>query len=360
MKPKPNLVALLLYLLLTPFLTWPLPLRLANAVPGDIGDPLLNTWILAWDAHALLDGPRPLFQANIFFPLPNTLAFSEHLLSTATLALPLQPLTAEPLLAYNLSLLATFPLAAFGMYLLARRQTGRRGAAFVAGLVFAFAPYRLAAISHLQLLTLHWLPYSLLFLREILAADAPSRRRWRHAAGLAITLTAQLLASWYLAVYTAMAIAVWLAFVLPLRRPPRQALLPAAAALLATGLLVAPAARPYFALAGDLRQSRPLSWALPLAAAPTDYVAAAPANRLFGPLTASFRARPGFTEEHTLFVGLVAPLLALVAAGSVLRRAAPRRRAEILALAALLLLAVALTFPAPYAALAALFPPSTL
>ena len=165
---------LLAYTLLTLLLTWPLPLHLTTAVPNDIGDPLLNAWILAWDAHALLTNPLNLFNANSYYPLPNTLAFSEHLLSTALLALPLQVFSREPVLAYNLSLLLTFPLSAFGMYLLTLRWLGRspggRAAAFLAGAIFAFAPYRFAAIAHLQLLTVQWLPLALLYLDKILAA----------------------------------------------------------------------------------------------------------------------------------------------------------------------------------------------
>ncbi|MCB0154085.1 MAG: hypothetical protein KDF65_04745, partial [Anaerolineae bacterium] len=100
---------LLLYLLLTLLFSQPLLFNLNRAVPNDIGDPLLNTWILAWDSHALLTDPLNLFNANIFQPLPNPLAYSEHLLSTALLILPLQLVTAEPVVAYNLSLLLTFP-----------------------------------------------------------------------------------------------------------------------------------------------------------------------------------------------------------------------------------------------------------
>ena len=59
--------------------TWPLALHLANGVT-DFGDPLLNSWILAWDAHALATSPRHLFDANIFYPESWTLAYSETLL----------------------------------------------------------------------------------------------------------------------------------------------------------------------------------------------------------------------------------------------------------------------------------------
>ena len=95
-----SLLILAIYSLLTLLLTYPLIVNLTTAVPNDIGDPLLNTWILAWDTHALLTDPLNLFNANIFHPLPNTLAYSEHLISTALLALPLQLFFGEPILTY--------------------------------------------------------------------------------------------------------------------------------------------------------------------------------------------------------------------------------------------------------------------
>ena len=207
------------YALLALLLTHPLIFHLNQAVPHDIGDPLLNTWILAWDSHALLTRPLSLFQANIYHPLPNTLAFSEHLISTALLALPLQLLLGEPVVAYNLSLLATFPLTGFGMYLLTRRWTRRRGPAIVAGLIFAFGPYRFAALAHLQLLTIQWLPLALLFFDKLLTHPGrPSKppRAWSAAFGLFLGL--QILASWYVAIYTGLILAIYTVTALLLRR----------------------------------------------------------------------------------------------------------------------------------------------
>ena len=44
-------------------------------------DITLNAWILAWGTHALSSGkPSGLFEANIFYPEPSALSFSEHML----------------------------------------------------------------------------------------------------------------------------------------------------------------------------------------------------------------------------------------------------------------------------------------
>ena len=64
-------------------------------------------------------------------------------------------------------------VGALGMYLLVRDLTGARdrfsGPAFVAGLAFAFAPYRIATVPHLQVLSSHWMPYVLLGLHRYFA-----------------------------------------------------------------------------------------------------------------------------------------------------------------------------------------------
>lgn len=368
---------LAVYLLLSLVLTYPLLFHLAEAVPSDIGDPLLNTWILAWVDHALLADPLNLFNANIFYPLPGVLAYSEHLLSTALLILPVQLISGEPLLAYNLSLLASFPLAGLGMYLLALRWTGRRDAAFLAGLIFAFNPYRFAAIAHLQLLTFQWLPFTLLSLDLTLRPSAPPALQRSSEASpprpptpgpwplfFTLFLTLQLLASWYLAVYTMLILGLFAFLLLPVRRAwPALSQLGLVGALCA--LLILPIAWPYLALAGELQAARPLAMALSLAAAPADYAAAAPFNQLFGPLTAAQRARPGFVEENTLFPGLVAVLLGLAGGWTlgVRGRGSGGREREGRVVAALVLVlgfSLALTLPGPYRLLAAVLPASTI
>ena len=43
--------------------TYPLMLDLGGVLPNDLGDPVLNTWILAWDADRLLHGLNGLWTA---------------------------------------------------------------------------------------------------------------------------------------------------------------------------------------------------------------------------------------------------------------------------------------------------------
>src|ERR1041384_8824933 len=110
---------------------FPQILNLAGAVHDD-GDPLLNTWALAWVAHQLPRAPAHLFDANIFYPERRTLAYSETLLLPAAVAAPLHWIGIGQILVYNLVLLSGFVLSGVGTALLVRSLTGHDLAAIVA------------------------------------------------------------------------------------------------------------------------------------------------------------------------------------------------------------------------------------
>jgi hypothetical protein len=183
---------------------WPILPRLASHVPHDAGDPLLNAWILWWNAHA-----APLteawWNAPIFHPVPGALAFSEHLLGISVVATPAQWLGANPLLAYNLAFLLSFALSGLFAHLLARRLTGRLDAGLVGGLAFAFAPYRAAQLSHLQVLSSYWMPLALLALHAYFAGG---RLRW--LAVFAVAWLLQGLSNGYFLVFFSILVALWL------------------------------------------------------------------------------------------------------------------------------------------------------
>ena len=122
-------------------LTWPAAAHLGSTV-ADLGDPVLTTWILAWDVHALTTAPLRLLDANMFHPHRWTLAYTEHLLGLVPLVGPARLAGAGPLLAHNLVWLATFPLTGLTMFWLVRHLTGHAGAAAVAAVLYAFSHFR--------------------------------------------------------------------------------------------------------------------------------------------------------------------------------------------------------------------------
>lgn len=154
------------YLLVALAFTWPLVTVIGTEIAWDMGDPLFNSWVLLWTGGqvlAFLSGDfsalNRFWHGNIFYPERLTVAFSEHLVPQMLQALPVLAATDNVVLAYNLLFLSTFVLSGFGMFLLVRELTGNAAAGFVAGLAFAFAPYRVAHFSHLQVLSAQWMPF---------------------------------------------------------------------------------------------------------------------------------------------------------------------------------------------------------
>ena len=69
--------------------TWPLATHLSARVPHDLGDPLLNTWILWWNAHAVPFTAR-WWSPPILIPVRGALALSEHLAGLGLFSTPIQ------------------------------------------------------------------------------------------------------------------------------------------------------------------------------------------------------------------------------------------------------------------------------
>ncbi len=78
-----------------------------------------------------------------------------------------------PVAAYNIVVLATFPLAALGAYALARYLRLPHRGSLVAGLIFAFAPVHVAhAAYHPHIAQVQWIP--IYFLALFVAVDRPT------------------------------------------------------------------------------------------------------------------------------------------------------------------------------------------
>jgi hypothetical protein len=198
--------AALVFTALAIVFTWPLVRHLTDAVPGDLGDPLLNTWILGWDAQRFrlgLQGFRGIWDAPIFYPYRATLGFSEHLFGIALFVAPIVWWTGSALAAYNVAFILSFALAGTGMFLLARDVTGRDDAAWIAGLIFAFAPSRLGHLGHLQVLMSGWMPLALWALQRFLAT-----RSLASLGGFVLFTLEQCLSNNYFVYFLALAAAV--------------------------------------------------------------------------------------------------------------------------------------------------------
>ena len=175
---SPLVVAAAFLVALTVLLTWPQTLYLGAKV-ADHGDPFLSMWRLQWLEHALTGGAKHLFDGNIFYPHARTLAYSDATLIQGFLAAPWLGTGANPVLVYNILLLAGIASSGVGMFVLARHLTGSPDAALVSAVVFTLVPYRVEHFMHLELQWTIWMPLALWAVHESSRRVDSTRRSCR-------------------------------------------------------------------------------------------------------------------------------------------------------------------------------------
>jgi hypothetical protein len=199
-------VAAAVYTIVAAAITWPLLRDMGARILGDAGDPILNASILVWNA-TVLPFSGAWWNAPHFYPTPGVTTFTESLLGVYPIASPIYWLTGNPLLTYNLTMFLTWPLCGLAVFVLVRRLVDRDDAAFLAGLAFAFTPYRGVAVYHLQTVAIFGLAFALAGLHGYLQ---DGRRRWLVLFGLG--WLQQGLANGYYILYGGLLIGLWLAY----------------------------------------------------------------------------------------------------------------------------------------------------
>jgi hypothetical protein len=196
----------LVYAVVTALLFRDLLPNLGTHLYSDLGDSLLNTSVLAWNARELpLTGDWWNFPG--YGPFSGVTAFTEHLLLLYPITTPVIWLTGNPVLAYNVAYLLALPLNGIAAYVLARELTGSTVAAFIGGLAFAFSPYQTVHISHIQTLMAFGMPMGLLGLHRYLGAGG-RRALVLFAGGWLITAASNA----YALVFFPLLVAMWCAW----------------------------------------------------------------------------------------------------------------------------------------------------
>jgi hypothetical protein len=295
---------------------WPLPLHLADAFPRDLGDPIVQAWQVAWGGHALIHQPLHFFDANQYWPLKDTLAFSDALIGYAPTGLIGRGVEATTI-RYNLLFLFAYALAFAGAYFLARELRLRPAAAAVAGAAFAYAPWRLEQDGHLHVISSGGIPLTIFLLLRGYRQESVKLivAGWLVAAwqfSLGFTLGLQL--GYLLAFLAALSlIALWRGGREKL--PPRRVLVATAAGgsfFLVSAVVLA---LPYLRVLGDHPEAaRSLARVANGSGPLWEFLSAPENNAIWGGVTESIRHQHlSSIAEQTLFPGLT--IFALATAG---------------------------------------------
>jgi hypothetical protein len=310
-----NFLVFVFFSIISLFLTWPAVLHLSSrAIGGYPGDNFHFLWELWYVAHATFDLHKsPFFDPDIYTPFGFDLIRNQDLSpGTVLLFSPLTRLFGE-VFTYNFLVLVSFPLTAFGTYLLARELWSNRAAALTAGIIVGFCPYRFThSGGHLSIVSTEWIPFFFLYLERLI-----STRRLKSAvlAGVFFGLSAW--ATWYYFFMLPIAAAFYVAFRIHWRAPVKElrhllklSLISATVAL----AFVLPFLIPYYlATHGAAVDPRGAGQSQVFAAALADYIIPPTIHFLWGPQVGQlWRKGPNglWQSEWQLYLGAAALLLA--------------------------------------------------
>jgi hypothetical protein len=278
---------------------------------GDLGDPLLNTSIIGWNAKRL-----PLshdwWNFPAFAPLSGVTAFTEHMLGAYPLTSPIIWVTGNAVLAYNVLQLLTLPLNGIATFALVRELTGSWIGGFIAGLAFAFAPFTGAHAMHVQMLMAFGMPLALYGLhRYVRYGGIPN------LAIFGVGLLSAVLSNAYALVFFPILVLLWALFFLQYAGRRRWIAIAATAA--AVTLLVAPLLVGYHTRHNAYGLSRGYGEIVSWSAGIQSLAAINPQSVLWAGWLPD---TPGY--EQSLFPGFA--IIALAALGVAVSVGSPRRR----------------------------------
>jgi hypothetical protein len=245
-------ISILIFTALTVLFFWRYAWSPTTTV-SDPGDPLFLMWTMEWVRRALVHSPSQLFDAPMFHPLPDVLAYSDPLLPQAIVGAPLRLVGFGPIFAYNAVYLGGIALSGVLTAHLFLRLTGDRTAALVGAVVATYPALRLFHLAHMQMQVTTFLPLVFLLVHRVVERPGAG-----NAAALGAAVVATALASLYYGFFLAVflpffALSVWLVS----KERGARALVALAGAAALSGLALLPVARVYTRAIGHLALPRP-------------------------------------------------------------------------------------------------------
>lgn len=320
------------YIILTLIVTYPLILNLNHGIygfPGDSTGTIWNIWRIKYALnHGISQNVINLIAAPFGADVSTVPQTPGQMYPPILIAL----LTNE-ILAYNICVLLTFPVAGITMFYLVRYLTKNNIAAALAGLVFAFAPYHFAhAVGHLGItMAYQWLPMFVLMLVKLCEKQSLKR-----LAAVGIVFALVCLTDYYngymvgiLAVSFVLFLVFFKIFVKKDLRVNEAAkvILAALGSLFLSVLIMLPFVLPIFqqAIKNPSIYARSTGDLIMFSARPWDYLIPSPDNPIVGGIVSPFvysHMHGSNPAEQTLFLGYTTMILAFLA---VILTAARRR-----------------------------------
>lgn len=283
------------------------PDSIGAGVIGDQRDPLHIMTLIGWTFRALSDSQLQYWDPPYFFPLHNTLSYSETFLLPSLILMPLVAFTQGVTVPYNVIFLANYVLSAFAAYLLVFFLTRSWWASLFAGVQFGFSTFMISHYAQIPYTFAVFIPLALLFLLRFARTS-----RLQDCIFFALSILAQILSCLTYGIFLATAVGIALVLIAFLNREARSARniisLGIAGVLIVSVTLLY--AQPYLERAGQQGgKSSPLE-ASYFSACLRDYALGIQGNPIYGE---SLQPKnPSKTAGAWLFPGVVTLMFAML------------------------------------------------
>lgn len=147
-----GLIAFYVGLAISMVFNYQIVLHPKSQITGGLGDPLLWVWELGWQHHWLTHG-GDFWTSSQFYPSVDNYAFGETLLGYFPFSVFAGDGQYANLFLYNVVFVFCFALAYAGAYLLAKQLGSNWLGAVLAGVAWAWAPWRMGQVAHLNVLS---------------------------------------------------------------------------------------------------------------------------------------------------------------------------------------------------------------
>jgi len=260
--------ALFIFIFAALFITFPLVFHLGQFTTG-AGDELLIAWIHAWVIHALVTNPLAIFNANIYYPYPNSLAFSDLFITGSLLTAPFVYLLGQPIVANNITLISSLIFLGFFIFLLAYYLTKNYIVSILSGTLVIFSPATLSNAIQIQMLEIYWIPLAILFLLQFF-----ERNKTRFLLGFLLCFLLQFYNSFLPAYFILFSSIIIFLFVFQIKRKKMNVYFTKKNILLVllTFIFMVPLIIPYYQVSNEFHYTRDLRYSIHFAMQPEDFL----------------------------------------------------------------------------------------
>ncbi len=164
-------LVMLIYLILSLFVFYPITVGITNRVAGVGGDIYQMLWNNWWVGYSTFTLHQSIYSSMLlFWPVGSNLVYQTLIPIGSLIIYPLEAISNA--FAYNVLFFLGIMLSGFTMFILSDYVVKNKYAAFIAGIIYTFSAFHIAqSYGHIEYANIEWIPLSIYFFMRIIKKD---------------------------------------------------------------------------------------------------------------------------------------------------------------------------------------------